>query len=151
MAGLRFVLKTAEVAVAANATKTMVQAVAPANQRLEVRGFSCLFDGKTAGEEPAEVQLVRQSTAGTMTALTPVKDDDSLPETIQSTGQHTATAEPTTGDVIRGYHVPLTSGIIRAFDREEVMIKGGGRLGIRVITPVGITAANCVATLELTE
>lgn len=138
MSDLNCIAQTAEVALTAATAKTVLQIVAPANQRLKVKRWGVFFDGVNAAAEPAQVRLLRQTTAGTMSALTPTKQDTHA-ETVQSTAQHTATSEPTAGDVVdmvechtqTGYEVILT---------QETYIKvgGGGRLGIEITAPAGV-------------
>ena len=151
MAGLPWAITAGgEVTLTAGATKTILQVVAPTNQRVQVNGFSISFQGVSPTAEQIIIRLARQTTAGTMTAVTPVKDDDSLPETIQSTAQKNATAEPTTTDVLREFYVHPQGGYERAFGPKEVMIKGGGRLGLLVVTPTGVNP-DCVATMSCEE
>ena len=151
MAGLPWAITTGgEVALTAAATKTMLQSTAPANQRVQLNGFTVSFQGVSPTAEQIIVRIARQTTAGTMTAVTPVKDDDSLPETIQSTAQKNATVEPTTTDVLREFYVHPQGGYERVFGPKEIMIKGGGRLGLIVITPTGVNP-DCVATMSCEE
>lgn len=140
MAGLKFhAIPTAEIALSANATKTVVQVAAPTNQRVKVLGWGIFFDGTSVTAEPVTVELLRQTTAGTMTSLTLTKHDPDMAETIQATAAHTATAEPTAGDIVDviqvhpqgGYDVKYPLG-------DEKIIDGGGRMGLRVITPTGV-------------
>jgi hypothetical protein len=152
MAGLDFTATpTAEVALSAGATRTVVQVVAPANQRVKIKGYGISFDGTSVTAEPVLVQLVRQSTAGTMTALTLIKDDPGRDETIQATAQHSATVEPATGDILDQIHVHPQGGYVWMFPLGgEKWINGGGRAGIRVITPAGVNP-NCVAKMFCEE
>jgi hypothetical protein len=147
MAGLPFTVTTeGEIALTAATAKTILQIVAPTHQRIKVRGFSVSFDGTSPSAEPVQVELVRQTSAGTMSSATPVKDDDSLPETIQATAQKTATSEPTTTDILRRYDVHPQTGYERAFADGELTIKGGGRLGLRCTAPAGVNVTghiNC--------
>lgn len=135
MAGIICVATTAEIALAAATAKTVVQIVAPANQRLKVVSWGVFFDGTSPSAEPVQVRLLRQTTAGTMTALTPVNQGVGS-ETIQSTAQHTATAEPTAGNVLRSREVHPQSGYECIFPLgQEVLVPGGGRLGIECTAP----------------
>lgn len=135
MAGIFGVAQTAEVALAAATAKTVIQLVAPANHRVKILGWGVFFDGVNTAGEPVQVRVLRQTTAGTMSALTPVQIVP-VSETIQSTAQHTATAEPTPGDVLdpiechpqQGYEVKYPMG-------QELIIPGSGRLGIECTAP----------------
>ena len=136
MAAFQGIALTSEVALVGATVKTAVQLVAPANHRLVIQRWGVFFDGTSVGNEPVQVELLRQTTAGTMSALTPVKGDDSLAETLQATAQHTATVEPTAGDILdvvkvhpqSGYEVILPLG-------QEYRVGGGDRIGIRCTAP----------------
>ena len=132
MADLQFTVKpTVEVALAAATAKTVLQVKAPANQRVKIKGWGVFFDGTGVSAEPINVKLVRQSTAGTMTSVTPARCDDSLPETIQSTGSVNASAEPTSGEVLQFRNVHPQSGYEHLYGiGDEDKIKGGGYVGI---------------------
>lgn len=148
MAGIDISLVTAEVALTAATAKTVVQALAPTNQRLRVVGWGVAFDGSSPAAEPVLVELLRQTTAGTMSALTPVRKGVGS-ETIQTTGQHTATVEPTAGDVLERRDVHPQSGYQEVFPfGREILVAGSGRIGIRCTAPAGV---NCVAWLDLEE
>lgn len=135
MADIFGVAKTAEVALAAATAKTIVQLVAPTNHRVKLLRWGVSFDGTNATAEPVTVRLLRQTTAGTMTSLTPVQVRP-VAETIQATAQHTATVEPTAGDVLdiqdvhpqTGYDYTFTPG-------QEIVLAGGGRIGIECTAP----------------
>lgn len=140
MARLNFSVTTeGELALTAATAKTILQLVAPANHRVALKGFSVSFDGISPTAAAVQVELVRQTTAGTMSPATPALDDDSLPEAIQTTAQKNATAEPTAGAVVRRYNIHPQDGLERVFDLdEELLIKGGGRLGLRCTAPEGV-------------
>ena len=148
MAGIYGVVQTSEIALAAATAKTVIQLVAPANHRVKVLGWGIFFDGVNTAGEPVQVRVLRQTTAGTMSALTPVQVIP-VSETIQSTAQHTATAEPTAGDVIdmiechpqQGYEVKFPMG-------QEIVIAGSGRLGIECTAPAIV---NCRAKFFFEE
>ena len=132
MAGLDVRATTPEVALTAATVRTVLQFVAPANHRVRLRKWRVSFDGTTTTAEPVVCRLLRQTTAGTMSAQTLTKSDNSLPETIQSSAQHSATAEPTAGDLLDTVEVHPQSLYEGNFPLGfgEVMIGGGGRIGI---------------------
>jgi hypothetical protein len=141
MAALRFALTTAEIAANVAAAKTLLQLVAAANHRVKVESWGVFFDGQSTTAEPVQVRLLRQTTAGTMTALTPAKLDNGIGDTVQSTAQVNATAEPTAGDVVdvvevhpqQGYEVIFPPG-------QEVIVDGGGRLAVEITAPAAVNA-----------
>lgn len=135
MADLFGVAQTVEVALAAATAKTIIQLVAPANHRVKVLGWGVSFDGTSATAEPVQVRLLRQTTAGTMSALTPVLTRTAA-ETIQSTAQHTATAEPTAGDVLDAIEVhPQGAYEKQCIPGQEFVIGTSGRIGIECTAP----------------
>ena len=139
MADQIFTLQDSEVALVAATAKTIIQVVAPANHRQRILGWGVFFDGTSVTAEPVQVELIRQSTAGTSAALTPVKDDDSLAESILSTARKTFTVEPTSGDILdvvevhpqQGYEVMYPLG-------QEKKCGGGDRVGIRCTAPAAV-------------
>lgn len=138
MAGILVGATTAEIALTAATAKTVLQVVAPANQRLELKRWGVFFDGTSPTNEPVQVRLLRQTTAGTMTALTPVMLAAGS-ETVQSTAQHTATAEPTAGNTLDVAEVHPQSGyeVVIPFD-QAIEVPGGGRLAIECTAPAAV-------------
>ncbi len=130
MAGLICIAQTTEVALAIATAKTVIQIAAPSSQRLRLKRWGVFFDGVSATDEPVQVRLLRQTSAGTMTTLTPVK---------QSAAQHTATAEPTAGDVLDVAEVHPQSGyeVLIPFDM-SIEIPGGTRVGIECTAPAAV-------------
>lgn len=130
MARNRFAVTTeGEVALAAATEKTILQIVTGATQLVVVTAFRVAFDGVTAGNEPVLVKIARQTTAGTMSARTPVKIRAGGPA-VATTAQHTATVEPTTTDILREYKVHPQSGLEVTFDlTDEIEMDASTRLG----------------------
>jgi hypothetical protein len=99
MAALLLVANSGSQALAAATAETVLQLVAPTNQRLRIQGFSITV----AGTSPVDltVRVVRQTTAGTSgTAVTPIKLEPGAAETIQTTAATNFSAEPTSTDVL---------------------------------------------------
>lgn len=140
MAGLLWTAKpTAEVSLTAATAKTVLQVFAPANQRVKIKGWGVYFDGTSVSAEPVQIQLIRQTNAGTMSAVTPAKSDDSLPETVQSSASVDASAEPTNGDVLQYRNIHPQSGYEHVYGiGDEDWIKGGGRVAIRCTAPAAV-------------
>lgn len=136
MAAFNGIAQTAEVALAAATAKTVLQIVAPANHRLRLLRWSVSFDGVSTTGEPVQVELVRQTTAGTMSALTPVPLDDSLSETLLTTAQHTATVEPSGAVVVDSIevHPQDRHEMVYPYGQEPI-IGGSDRLGIKCTAP----------------
>lgn len=139
MAAFLGIAQTAEVALGAGVAKTVIQITAPSNHRAKVLGWGVFFDGTSTTAEPVQVTLSRQSTAGTMTSLTPVPLDDSLAETLQVTAQHTATAEPTTGATLDAIECHPQQGYEKMYPLgQEPIVGGGDRIGIICTAPATV-------------
>jgi hypothetical protein len=118
------------VALAAATAKTLLQLVAPTNQRLALLELCVSFAGVSNTDQPVLVELLYQSTAGTSSALTPVQETPVGTETLQATALQTFTAEPTTGGIVRRWTVHPQSGLVLPM-MPELRIGGGQRLGLR--------------------
>lgn len=140
MAGVRWNAVTGEIATG-TAAKTLLQVVAASNHRIKIDRLSVSFKGTSATDAPIKVRVLRQTTAGTMSSLTLTKGNDSDDETLQTTAQHTATAEPAAGDVLESKEVhPQTGYELILPLGQEIIVKGGGRLGIEVTAGVSVSA-----------
>ena len=138
MAGIFCAAATAEIALSAATAKTVLQITAPSNQRLRVRRYSVAFDGVSATAEPVQVRVLRQTSTGTMTSLTPVKLSAGS-ESVNTTAAHTATAEPTASDVLDAFECHPQSGfdVVLPMDM-PLEVPGGTRLGIEVTAPATV-------------
>jgi hypothetical protein len=134
-------IPTAEIATISG-TKTLMQVIAPTNQRLVVRRWGVFFDGVSVTQEPIQVELVRQTTAGTPgTAAAAGKLLVAGSETPQGTFASNYSAEPTTTDVLDVAEVHPQTGYEAAVQFEgPIEIPGGGRLGMRCIATVVVNA-----------
>jgi len=148
MAGLNAFAQTDQIATG-TAKKTLLQLVAAANHRVLVGEISVSFKGTTNTDAPILVEVARQSDAGTMSALTPAKNNVDDAETLQTTAQHTATAEPTETDVVMAREVHPQGGFdwMAPFGK-EIVVSGGDRLGIAVTAGVDV---NAVASMRFEE
>jgi hypothetical protein len=148
MAGVTCIAQTAEVALSAATAKTVLQITAMTNHRLHIKRWAVFFDGISSTAEPVQVRLLRQTTAGTMTSLTPVKLVAGS-ETVQTTAQHTATAEPTAGDILDIAEVHPQSGyeVVVPFD-QVIEVPGGTRLGIEATAPAAVNVRAKIVFVE---
>ena len=152
MANFQGFATTAEVALVASTQKTVLQLVAPANHRGKLLGWGVFFDGVAAADEPIEVVIQRQSDAGTMSANTPKKRDDSLAETLQFTAQDNASAEPTSGDILWAGEIHPQTGYEKLYPLgQEPIIGGGDRMAIRCTVPSGSAGVNARAYMHFEE
>lgn len=121
-------------AMVANVAKTVLQLVSPANHRVKVLGWGVFFDGVSTTAQPVQIRVMRQTTAGTMTALTPTKTAPRA-ESILCTAQQNATTEPSNSDSLdvitchpqQGYEIKFPQG-------QEIMLGGSDRIGIEVLS-----------------
>lgn len=141
MAGTPWRANTAAV-VTGTSAKTILQVVAAANTRGRILRWGISFDGISATAVPILVEFMRQTTAGTMSALTLVKGDDSLAESLTTTAQHTATVEPTPGDVLYRTYVHPQGRYESQFPE---LFGGSDRVAIRVTAGASV---NCVAHMS---
>jgi hypothetical protein len=142
MAGVLFHGNSTPVASTTSA-KTLIQLVAAANVRVKVLEWSVSFAGTSNTATPVQVDIVRQSDAGTSSALTLVKNNESDGETLQTTALQTITAEPTTGSTVMTEEVhPQTGYTWQAPFGREIIIKGGNRAGLRVTAGASVTVAS---------
>ena len=153
MAGVRGVAQTTEISTGTESSeaekKTLLQLVAAANHRVKVDEISISFKGVDNTADPVLVRIFRQSSAGTMSALTPKKLNEADDETLQTTAQEDASVEPTTGDEIMGEEVHPQSGFLwQAPFGKEIIVKGGNRLAV-VVTAA--EAVDCKARMSFEE
>ncbi len=136
MADLRFAAQTAQITTTTS-TKTLLQIVAASNQRIKTSEWSCSFQGTSNTATPIQVDIVRQTSAGTMSALTLQLEDNDLQETIQSSAQTNATVEPTdSGAILATENIhPQQGQLWQSPFAGEYKLKGGTRLGLRTVTP----------------
>lgn len=136
MAGISARAQTSSITTGTSAI-TLLQIVAATNTRVVVRSISVSFAGTSPTAAPILVDVLRQTTAGTMTSLTIVKEPNLGSETLQTSAQHTATVEPTAGDVVAREYVHPQTGVIFS---EPIVVLGGTRLGVRVTAAASTSA-----------
>lgn len=131
--------------------KTALQVVAPTNQRIAVQQITVAFDGTVNTSTPVKVQLFKQTTAGTVSSssATVKNKDGDIGTAIQSTVQDGFTAEPTSTDLVWTAFVHPQTGVVVPMPRPgEIVVKGGGRLGVVCTAP---QAVDVICTLECEE
>ncbi len=149
MAALQGFLTAPAVPLTATVAKTVLQITAPANQRLKLLGIIVSFDGTSTTAQPAACRLLRQTSAGTLTSVTAVLQEKSLSETLQATGGKNASSEPSAGDVLKTFYVHPQAGYEwPAPYGQEMIVQGGGRIGLEVTAPATV---NCSATFLYEE
>lgn len=143
MANLKFVAQTAEQALVAATPLSVIQVIAPADQRVKILGWGVFFDGVSTIAEPVQVRLGGGTAAGTFTnALGAIDANgsktciDGSVETIQSVAKEPATAEPTYTIVYDVAEVHPQSGYeIKYPIGQEPVILGGAFAAIECTAP----------------
>lgn len=137
-----FVARVSGVSLSAAATKTLAQLVTTTNQSCAVRGWGISFNGTDATKEPILVDVLRQTTAGTSSALTIVEATTSNKNPV-TTALQTFTVEPTASDVLWSmYFTPVGGGgDFILYPGEEFVVEASSRIGIRVTTGTGVTCS----------
>lgn len=144
MAGLIGRVSTPQIALVAATAKTVLQIIAAANHRVKVQRVSVSFEGTSPTDAPVQVDIYRQTTGGTMTSTSPVKDNDADDETLQTTAARNASAEPTATDLLESKLCHPQSRI----DFGPFTIPGGGRLGVKITAP---NVVDCIASAVFEE
>jgi hypothetical protein len=122
-----------------------MQLIAPTNTILAVNGAWVSFDGVSNTGVPVIVEILTQTTAGTVTARNPQKTKDTA-TALGATGGVNASAEPTAGNVLKTFHVHPQAGVIMPLDFDkEIEVAGGARLGMRITAPANV---NCLCGFE---
>lgn len=130
------VARVPAVALVAATAKTLVQLVPATNRPLRIIELGISFDSVLSTDAPVAVDLMRQSTAGTSSALTLVSDQEDEAASIVCTGLQTFTVEPTAGNILRTWHVSPIGGLFVVqwpLDREPVALTS--RIAIRCNSP----------------
>ena len=130
------------------AIKTLLQFLAPTNQRVIMREWDVSFQGTSNTAAPILVEVVRQTSAGTgLNTAAIVKNNNSDQETIQSTGIYgilttVNTGEPTDASVVpfAEFVHPQQGYAWRATVGSETNCQGGTRLGLRVTAAASVNA-----------
>lgn len=124
--------RVSAVAVAAGVAETILQLIAAANHLVAIVSYAINGKGTSNTETPGEWDLMRQTTAGTSSAGTVVKDLDSIGETLLTTSLITFTVEPTGGDILRSHTLhPQTNRESKEQYSREKIIGGGDRAALR--------------------
>lgn len=149
MSGIRFRTSSGEESIVAATAETVLQVVAAANHRVKITEYTVSFKGTSATDGPVFVQIRKQTTAGTSSAGTMVKEDTSVDETLQTTSRIDFTAEPTQSDIIDEFEVhPQTGTKVFLPLGQEILVAGGGRVGFTLTAPQNQTAVVSVAGEE---
>lgn len=137
MSGVNFTGLVENVAASITAAQSFIQIVAASNHRVKIKRIIISGQGITVADTPVTFEVLKQTTAGTSSALTLVKTNDSDDETLEVTALKTFTAEPTAGNIKFSKNVPSTGQWELVFPLGfELFVNGGERLGVRALTAV---------------
>lgn len=137
--------------LSAATTKTVWVCTAPTNQRIKITGFNLSFNGTVNSNTPISVTFQQASAAGTSTSHTPVAKEPECTETPTGTYGINHTVEPTytANKVHRVFYVHPQLGQEVYFPQgQEIMIKGGGIMGIAINAPQAVSVSGFVDTEE---
>lgn len=132
MARLEGSARIASEAVSAATAETLIQLLTVANHRAALLGYGVGGSGTSNTQQPGIIDILRQTTLGTGSALTLRRLQDTIAEALLTTAVSQYTVEPTPGDLLRSHtlHPQAAFDIRDAFSR-EIIIGGAGRLAIR--------------------
>lgn len=151
MAGLRTLLSKNITLVTGSGPLTLLQLIAPSNQRIIMKQCEIAMNGITAADPPVLFDISVETTAGTMTSATAsiVKKCTSDSESIQMTAQHTATVTPTATDLKWQDYLHEQAGFVVPL--KDIPIVGGTRLGIRYTSGTLTGTVKCTIAVECEE
>ena len=127
---------SADQSLVAATAKTLIQLVTGATRKIWVSEVAIGFKSVTATDVGVLVQVVRQSTAGTASAVTPAPVVEGHPAAI-STAQEIFTVEPTSGVVVREWEItPIGGQLVYQLPLgTEIEMAVSARLGLLVTAP----------------
>lgn len=133
----------------ATTAKTIVQLVTGATRRAKILTLELAFSSVTSTEAPVLAELVLQTTAGTMSAATPVAADQADPAAI-CTAQITATVEPTTTTILWAERLtPVGGTAVWVFPKDEqITMLVSTRVGLRLTAPANQSSIRAVLTFQ---
>lgn len=142
MAALNLHYPSGEVSLGAGTAKTPITVVAAANHRVKIKGVEVFFKGTSPTDTPVLIKFYRFTTDGTGSSGTLYNNNEDDSETIQTTGKIAYTAEPTLGNVFKIWEVHPQTGLVVYFPPgEEIILKGGNKMGIQCTAAQAQTAS----------
>jgi hypothetical protein len=134
------------IALAAATAKTVLAIGTPGTIRARLCEITVGLDGVTAANPAVFVELLRQTTAGTNTSMTPIPVDSAAPSSLVTAGKNHS-AEPTAGVVIKTWRLTPVGGllVIPFYGDEQVVVPVSSWLGLR-LTASAIVNANASMT-----
>lgn len=143
----------AERALTQDTTETLLMVKAASGHAIRPTEVSVGLQGINNIGEPIIIELLRLTSDGTASAVTPVKVSDES-DSISATASKTFTVEPSAGDILKRWVLhPAGGGVLWTNpDPEKFVVPGGGRIGLRVLDPTtGGDTVNANAYIEWDE
>lgn len=130
--------------VAAATVETLIQVVAGASKPFRLSRWGVSFNGATTTDQPVRVELLRLTSAGTSSALTPFRFDPTG-EVSMAQGRTSHTAEPAPSDVLEVHYItPAGGNLVEVYSPgypdERPIVAPNGRIGIRVLAVAAVNA-----------
>lgn len=137
---------------------TVLEIVAPSNQRLKVLAYGFYFDGTNNSAVPVQALIARPAPSGTYTAIAPVPVEAECSETFQATYNYKNTGtEPTytppssgnSGNVLKTFtiHPQLGYEYLAPLGQEDI-IKGGSTWAVQFTAQAGVDVRGYVKVEE---
>lgn len=150
--GAQFSVTTGKLTLTGAATKSLIL-LNPATNRAVLTAISVSLDASTAAAG-VEIDLYRVNSLGSPagTSTTPNAADPAT-QAATTTALTALTTEPTSVYVLDSWYLQPLGGLLilqYPLGREPVLAAAGSRVGIRYVTPTGVTP-DCLATLWFEE
>lgn len=133
------------------AAKTVLILSTPSTRRCKIKEASVSFSSVTATDQPVLCELVRFSSAGTNTPMSPVApaEDSADPPALVTAG-YACTVEPSTPVVVADwYQSPIgTTLVYQAPLGEEIVLKVSDFIGIRLTSPQAETGVRAMIRFQ---
>lgn len=143
-----YVARDTAVSLVAATAKTIVQIVPATNTPCRVVEIGVSFNSVTSTDVPVLVQLLRQTTAGTSSALTMAAEQESIGKSVVATALKTFTVEPTSGNILRDWYVTPVGGLfVVQFPLGREIDAMSNRIGLRCNAP-GAQTVNAYVVIE---
>ncbi len=137
---------------------TVLEIVAPTNQRVKVLAYGFYFDGTSNSAVPVQALIARPTAAGTYTSILPNPVEGECTETFQATYNYKNTGtEPTytapssgaAGNILKTFtvHPQLGYEYLAPLGQEDI-IKGAGVYTVQLTAQAGVNVRGYVKVEE---
>jgi hypothetical protein len=158
MSGLQGYIDIASTALTGGTAMTVLEIVAPTNQRVKVLAYGFYFDGTSNSATPVQAIIGRPTATGTYTSILPVPTEAECTETFQATYNYKNTGtEPTytapssgaSGNILKTFtvHPQLGYEYLAPLGQEDI-VKGGGTWCVQLNAAAGVNVRGYVKVEE---